>query len=397
MNRRKFIIGSSLATGALLIPRFIKTFDKRSNTLKLNHKKLVVVQLSGGNDGLNTVIPFRNDLYYSLRPEIGIKRSQTLELNDESGLNSSLTEMRKFFDNGELCIINNVGYPEPDYSHFRSMDIWQTAGSSKSIKTTGWLGRYLDELPEGFKKPHMAIDLDKTLTLALKGVELNGFALDNPLLLEGIVNNKVMKQKVAMYHDHSNESNSYLHKTLRETFSSSAYILEKFKSVKSKAVYPNNIFSKNLRDIATLIKAQSETSVYYASTSGFDTHSNQIKQQNRYLKDANDALGVFVNDLKENDSFNDVLIMVFSEFGRRVKQNSNNGTDHGAANVLFLISDQLKSKGFYNELPDLLNLIDGNIKHTVDFRSVYATIVSKWLNADSEKIIGKCSILPDLV
>ncbi|HNR18806.1 MAG TPA: DUF1501 domain-containing protein [Bacteroidia bacterium] len=397
MNRRKFIYTSSLATGSVFIPSFLKAFETPSAKLAVGNKKLVVMQLSGGNDGLNTLVPFRNDLYYSLRPDIALKRSETLLLNDDISLNPALSEFRNLYDEGHMCILNNIGYPNPDYSHFRSMDIWQTASATNTIETTGWIGRYLDQLPDHLKKPHMAIDFSRTLNTALKGSEINGFSIPDYGLMSSLLSNKLLRKKKANFHDHHNDSNSYLHKTLSETFSSADYILEKNKSFRSKITYPNNVLGKDLKNIAELINANTDTNVYYVSAAGFDTHANQLKQQYRYLKIVDEAMDAFIKDIKTNNLFNDVLIMVFSEFGRRVAQNASNGTDHGAANVLFLISGALKSKGIYNPLPDLTNLIDGNLKYTIDFKSVYATILSKWLSTDPSKIVGNWNQLANIV
>jgi uncharacterized protein (DUF1501 family) len=190
---------------------------------------------------------------------------------------------------------------------------------------------------------------------------------------------------------HLSEHNlGYLYKTMIEAKSSVKYIYETSKTYKSKQEYPNNAFGKQLKTTAEFINSNIQSKVYYVSMGGFDTHANQADRQKRLLSTYSESMEVFVNELKQNDTFKDTLILTFSEFGRRVQQNAAGGTDHGAANNVFIIGENLKSKGFYNELPDLANLdANGDIIHTVDFRSVYATILEKWLQVDDEVILNK--------
>src|SRR5690348_7793822 len=172
VNRRRFLQTGSLASAALLVPKFLKAFERQ--LLPGGNKVLVIIQLSGGNDGLNTVIPYRNDIYYSMRPLLGIKREAALAMNDELGLHPALSGLKALYDNGDMGVLNCVGYPNPDRSHFRSMDIWQTGSDSDQIITTGWVGRYLDAQCSGCAKPTQAIEVDDTLSLALKGDKLRG-------------------------------------------------------------------------------------------------------------------------------------------------------------------------------------------------------------------------------
>ncbi len=344
------------------------------------NKVLVVIQLSGGNDGLNTIIPYRNDIYYKLRPQLGIKRNEALALNDELGIHPSLKTFKSLYDDGSLGVLNNVGYPNPDRSHFRSMDIWQSASDSKDYWGTGWLGRYLDAQCKGCDKPTQALEIDDTLSLALKGEDVKGLALTDPQRLYGASNDRYFRDLLAkQQHDDEHHNVDYLYKTMAETISSAGYIQQQFKTYKSKENYPNSELGKNMKTIAELIMTDINTSVYYVSHGSFDTHVGQQNQQQRLFSQLSDALAPFVSDLKKNHRFDDVLVMTFSEFGRRVAQNASGGTDHGTANNMFLVGGGLKEKGVLNEGPNLNDLKDGDLQYKVDFKSVYATLLGKWL------------------
>src|SRR6185436_8290061 len=235
ISRRKFLGTSALVSGAVMLPKFLKAFERGgASFFPQGDKTLVIVQLSGGNDGLNTIVPFRNDIYYSSRPTIGIPQNEVLKLSDELGLNPALEGLRKIFDDGNLCIINNVGYPNPDHSHFRSMDIWHTASGSDQYKETGWVGRYLDSLcPDCV--PYRAIEADHTLSLAMKGEKISGLALSDSAKLYHTTKDQL-----------TNSNSDYLYKVMRETFSSAEYIYEKTKIYHSQTEYPKNLFSGTL-------------------------------------------------------------------------------------------------------------------------------------------------------
>lgn len=389
VNRRRFLQVGSLASASLMLPKFLKAMEQ-GNLVPPGNKVLVVVQLSGGNDGLNTVIPYRNDIYYKMRPTLGIKREQALALNDELGIHPALKSFKALYDDGALGILNSVGYPNPDRSHFRSMDIWQSASDSKDYWGTGWLGRYLDAQCKGCDKPTQALEIDDTLSMALKGDAVKGLALTDPQRLFGASNDRYFKELLdKQKHDDEHQNVGYLYKTMAETISSAAYIQQQFKTYKSKESYPATELGRNMKTIAELIMTDINTSVYYVSHGSFDTHVGQQQQQQRLFEQLSDALQVFTTDLKKNDRFKDVLVMTFSEFGRRVGQNASGGTDHGTANNMFLIGGGLQQKGVLNEGPDLGNLQEGDLQYKVDFKNVYATLLKKWLGADDQAILKK--------
>jgi uncharacterized protein (DUF1501 family) len=351
------------------------------------NKVVVVVQFSGGNDGLNTVIPVRNDIYYKQRPKLGIAKDKALSITDEVGLNPALEVFKGLYDDGSLGILNGVGYPNPDRSHFRSMDIWHSGSASNEYVNTGWVGRYLDAQCSGCDKPTQAMELDDVLSLALKGEQSKGLAFKDPQRLYNSSNGKYLKD-ISADHSKGEETVDYLYKTMSETISSADYIYQQSRSHPTKETYPNTQLGKDLKTIASLIFSDINTKVYYVSLGSFDTHVNQEGQQKRLFTELNDAVKAFTNDLKKNNRFNDVLMMTFSEFGRRVSQNASGGTDHGTANNMFFVSGGLKDKGVLNAMPNLADLNEGDLKHTVDFKNVYATVLNKWLGADDRMILG---------
>jgi uncharacterized protein (DUF1501 family) len=396
MNRRDFIRHSALATaGSMFVPQFLKA--QQHTVANGNGKILVVIQLSGGNDGLNTVIPFRNDIYFRERPALAVEKAKILSLNDEIGLNPALESLRDLYDDGRVRILNNVGYPNPDRSHFRSMDIWQTASGSQDYLSTGWLGRYLDAECSGCKGiPHKMLEIDDTLSLAMKGDIANGLALLDPKKLynqtkSGMVENlvKTIEQDNTSRDPVSRDPVSYLYKTLADTKSSADYLYEHAKVQATSTTFPDNELGKSLKTIAELITSGIDSTVYYVSISGFDTHVGQRGQQDRLLREYAEAVSAFVNDLKKQGQLDRTMVLTFSEFGRRVKQNASNGTDHGTANNLFLIGGPVRNSVVYNEAPNLTDLEGGDLRYSIDFRNVYATLLRDWLGADDKLVLGE--------
>jgi uncharacterized protein (DUF1501 family) len=335
----------------MLLPNFLKAFEINQNAIQQSGKILVVIQLSGGNDGLNTIVPYTNDLYYKYRPQLALSKANVLQASDSLGFHPALTKLNELYDQGYLSVINNVGYPNPDRSHFRSMDIWHTASDATEYLNTGWVGRYLDSSCKDCHVAHQAIEIDDTLSLALKGESIKGLAVKNPKKLYQILHNDFF-QRVSKNtpQDSSDPTLHYLYKTLAETTSSADYIYDKSKVFKSSVSYPNNELAGQLKTVAELINSGIETKVYYVSLSGFDTHVRQQAVHERLLGIYAESVHAFISDLEKNNRFQDVMVMTFSEFGRRVAQNASNGTDHGTANNLFIMGKSLKKKGFIKHL-----------------------------------------------
>jgi uncharacterized protein (DUF1501 family) len=266
------------------------------------------------------------------------------------------------------------------------MDIWQSASKSDEYIYTGWLGRYLDAQCNGCDKPTQALEVDDVLSLALKGMSKKGLAVKDPKRLYATSNATYFKD-INADHQKGEETVDYLYKTMSETISSAEYIFQQSRLHPSSQIYPLTELGKNLKTIASLILSDINTKVYYVSLGSFDTHVNQENQQKRLFTELDGAVSAFVKDLKLNNRFDDVMLMTFSEFGRRVSQNASGGTDHGTANNMFFVSGALKQKGILNAMPDLNDLNDGDLKHKIDFKAVYATILNKWLNVDDKKIL----------
>ena len=391
MKRRDFLKNTALASGAFLIPAFLKPLEAIASTELTGHKNLVIIQLSGGNDGLNTIIPYGNDIYYQKRSTIAINQADIIKLNDMQGLNPSLSALKEIYDQGWMSIINSVGYPNPDRSHFRSMDIWQTASDSNQFLTTGWIGRYLDSNCQSCKNPYTAIEVDDTLSLAMKGASMKGIAVQDPNKLYQATREPFFKDLVHDHNnDHLNEDNlGYLYKTMIETYSSADYIQKTSKTYTVSAEYPATPLGNQLKTVSKFINSGLETRVYYVSLSGFDTHVGQQNQQARQLKIYGDAVAAFVKDLKQTGKLDDTLVMTFSEFGRRVEQNASNGTDHGTANNVLIFGGKLKKAGIFNEAPDLAQLDNGDLKYQVDFRDIYAALLDKWLDVNNSQVLNK--------
>lgn len=370
-----------------MVPSFLKAFDGMGYN-GLGHRNLVVIQLSGGNDGLNTIIPRGNDIYYRERPSIALKDNELIKLDKCFGFHPSLKPLEALLDKGELSIINNVGYPNPNRSHFRSLEIWHSASSSNDYLTTGWLGRYLDS---NCQYPDQVLEVDDTLSLAVKGALNKGIAAKDAKTLYQTANDPYLKGLLAKETDeHLSEDNmGYLYKTMVETASSAEYIYEKSRLNSTSVDYPSSRLGRQLKTVGSFINSGLRTKVYYVSIGGFDTHASQKGSQARLLEQYAKSVEAFVKDLKQGGTFDDTLIMTFSEFGRRVKENASSGTDHGTANNMFLMGGKLKKTGFLNEAPDLSNLDkNGDLKFSVDFRQTYATVLDRWLEVDSKQILG---------
>lgn len=365
----------------MLLPNFLKAQLPSKNYMG---RKLIVVQLSGGNDGLNTLIPTRNDLYYKLRPNLGINRSRTLTIDSEHGIHPVLKNFASLLEKGELSVVNQVGYPNPNRSHFRSMDIWHTASSADEYHNIGWLGTHLDS---NCKNIHNAIQIGSKLDLALQGERLSGMALEDPKTAYRVMNEPFFKDLESQSTDKSELD--YLYKTLMDTRHSAEYVYRQSDKVSKRNIYPNTLIGKRMQTVGALINSGLDTSVYYVDHSGFDTHVQQINKQERLLRELDEGIGALVKDLRQTGEWKNTLIMVFSEFGRRVAENGSRGTDHGTANNLWLLGGQLKSNGLYNPLSDLSDLHNGDLKYQVDFRSVYSSILKDWMRVPKHPLLNK--------
>jgi uncharacterized protein (DUF1501 family) len=362
-----------------------------------NDNILVVVQLSGGNDGLNTVVPVKNDLYFKARKNIGIT-SRTLPLSDDLALNPGMTGFKELFDAGKLAVINGCGYPQPSRSHFRSMEIWHTANPKES-QPTGWLGHYLDHMARGTISPAVpnsleAINIGSELPQALVAesapVPSIGSTEDFRVRFDGSAENdpaaadKILRSLNAIRND--SPSLQYLSRQATNAIVT-ADKMRTLKGYKADANYPGDGLGRDLRTIAQLIAGNFGTKLFYCQTGGYDTHANQVYGHEQTLRQATNAINMFMKDMTAKGLAEKVTVMCFSEFGRRVVENNSNGTDHGAAGPMFLAGGKVKG-GLYGSYPSLSDLDDGDLKYATDFRRVYTTLLDKWLNTDAAAVLG---------
>jgi uncharacterized protein (DUF1501 family) len=377
MKRRNFLSLTGTFTGGLLVlPEFLNAFAKTSN-LVVGEQCLVFVQLNGGNDGLNTFIPYEDPLYYALRPKIGIATDLVLGKNQGMGFHPSLKGFAQMQQNGDLSVIQNVGYPEPIHSHFRSQEIWQTATDSNKYINDGWLGRYLD-LQCKDHNPTAGINIDSIDNLALKGKE------PNSITIKDLSNFKVRKSDEETTILSKNPQLDFVRKVATSVLEGSGEIQKALQKSKSEITYDKTGLAKNLEWIARLVKGNLNSKVYYTSLNGFDTHDNQLGAHGRKLTELNDAIFSFYTDLKQAELLQNVTIVVFSEFGRRVKDNGS-GTDHGTAAPMFVIGGKNKGSIIGNN-PKLNQLDNGDLQHEIDFRSVYASLLNQKLDFDPTQI-----------
>lgn len=377
MNRRNFLsLTGTFTGGALLLPDFLHAFGSQTN-LVIGEQCLVFIQLNGGNDGLNTFIPFENPLYYDLRPKIALPKDTIISKNKGMAFHPALKDFANMQQNGDLSIIQNVGYPEPNRSHFRSQEIWQTASDSKQYLDEGWLGRYLD-LQCKDHQPTAGVNLDSIDNLALKGNEPNFITVKDPNRFKiRTDNNDTVKLS-------DNPQLDFVRKIANSVSEGSDEIQKAIAKSTTEMSYPKTNLGKNLEWIARLIKGNLNSKVYYTSQNGYDTHDNQLNIHQRNLTELNDAVFSFYTDLKKAKLLQNVTLVVFSEFGRRVKDNGN-GTDHGTAAPMFIIGGNNTGKVIGNN-PNLSDLDYGDLKHETDFRSVYAGLLQSKMNFDYAKI-----------
>ncbi|QOG03566.1 DUF1501 domain-containing protein [Flavobacterium sp. MDT1-60] len=377
MNRRNFLTLTGTFTGGLLVlPDFLHAFGSQNNLIT-GEQCIVFVQLNGGNDGLNTFIPYDNPLYYDLRTKIALNKDVVIGKNKGMAFHPSLKDFAQIQQNGDLTVIQNVGYPEPIRSHFRSQEIWQTATDSNKYINEGWLGRYLDLQCNGHQAT-AGINLDSIDNLALKGMEPNSITVKDPNRF------KVKSDKDENVVLSDNPQLDFVRKIANSVTEGSDEIQKALAKSKTEISYPKTGLSKNLEWIARLIKGNLNSKVYYTSLGGFDTHDNQLAIHERKLTDLNDALYSFYQDLKQAQLMQNVTVVVFSEFGRRVRDNGN-GTDHGTAAPMFIIGGNNKGTILGNN-PNLSDLDNGDLKYEIDFRSVYASLLKEKMNFDYSKI-----------
>jgi uncharacterized protein (DUF1501 family) len=411
-TRREFLRkGFALAAVGFTVPSFITrtvfALDARAavtGPARTDNRTLVIVQLGGGNDGLNTVIPFVQDEYYRKRPNLGIAKGEILRLNDQVGLHPGLKNFKALYDEGRLAVIQGVGYPNPNRSHFRSMEIWQTAADSDRFEKYGWVGRYFDnQCPGCADNPNVGVAIGGQVPESFRSKTPMGIALTDPDSFQwnpsptGVVPSKSEMQlyqqlnrapTMAGMAPSAGGNLDFLSRTAMNAQVSSDKIREVARKYHPTIEYPNNYLANSLKLVAQMIAGGLGTKVFYVSQSGYDTHANQRGDHQRLLTEFADSMLAFQRDIQKQGNADRVAVMCFSEFGRRVQENASGGTDHGCAAPMFVFGAKIKG-GVHGAHPSLTELDHGDLKFHTDFRSVYATLLENWLGAKSVPVLGR--------
>ncbi len=354
---------------------------------------LVVLQLAGGNDALSMIIPYGDDAYHRARPTLGRAARDVLKLDDTIGLNPNLTGLKNLLEQKHLAIVQGVGYPNPSRSHFRSMDVWQSAQPQTEHPLSGWLGRYFDQTCGGEPDPHVGLAIGQSLPLAMSGGRVTPLALENPDRYRYRGPDPQRFEALNQLPRNSDEANAnqsalqFITRTAIDAQRSSRRIRDLAGGISSRNGYPATQLGQQLRTVAAMICGNLGSRVYYVTLGGFDTHVQQQGRHDALMRQLGESIEAFWKDLSSAREAERVMMMTFSEFGRRVSQNASGGTDHGAAAGLFLIGPKLPA-AIFNPHPSLTDLDQGDLRWQVDFRSVYATLLEKWLKTPSAPILG---------
>jgi len=397
MDRRSFLRNLGLVAGAGTVSMALGNIPLRAfsrsfmNIQAVNGKVIVLLQLSGGNDGLNTIIPFEDSLYYNARPSLGIRKEDVIKLNNLTGMHPSLQPFKALYDDGMVAVLQNVGYASPDRSHFRATDIWLSASDSNVVIDDGWVGRYLakvlpDHNPINSEHP-MAIQIGSTQSALLECTcqGTMGISFESPNQFYQLINGSTADNDPPPDTIAGNQL-KYIKEIAALSIRYAQIIKEKADSVENKATYPNTRLARQLAIVAELIAGGLETPVYLTSIGGFDTHANQSGSHANLLTTVAQAIEAFQTDLRLLGIEDRVVLMTFSEFGRRVNQNGSGGTDHGTAAPLFVIGRNVYG-GVYGNNPDLTDLDNsGDIKYRYDFRQLYATLLTQQLGMPIDRM-----------
>lgn len=386
MDRRQFI-QAALSSGGMLAPPLAWAGAAEQDPAR--PRILVAIELSGGNDGLNTVVPYGDDAYYRHRPSIGIPAAQLRKLDDHYGLNPGLLGLERLWHAGQLAIVHGCGYEQPSYSHFTSMAYWHTGAPNRG-NPLGWMGRLADTMASE-RRENMLINIGASQSLAVRSQVHTPVVFNDPARFQR--KHWLTPSTTSDLHNNdngnSNPSRDFLYAVNASARASSIKIREAWQAYQTDVDY--GIAPMDLPKVAACIDAGLPTQLYYVAfqNNAFDTHVNQPALHRRLLSYASDGIHGFIKDLERTGQADRVLVMVFSEFGRRVGENANLGTDHGTANAMFLAGAPVKG-GHYGRAPSLTDLVDGdNLKHTVDFRQVYATAMQSWLGVDAATVLNK--------
>ena len=366
---------------------------------------LVVIQLTGGNDYLNTLIPYGESLYYDNRPNVGIPQDEVLSIDDHLGFNPAMAPIKELYDQSKVAVINGIGYPNPNRSHFRSMDIWHTAEPDK-VANDGWLGRVIRDLDPNSENVLTGVNFGRGLprALAMTGVPVASVAvLETYGVLTGITETTERAEALDVFARMYSPAlgtgpvMDYLGQTGLDALKGADILKKAPEKYRSTIEYDASPIGQNLQGIAKVLLAEVGTKIFYTQHGGYDTHANEGPAHPKLCSELSRSISDFYADLKEHNVSENVLMFVFSEFGRRVKDNGS-GTDHGSGGLALAIGDSVQG-GMYGEYPSLKegDLLEGDLNFCVDFRGVYGSIVEKWLGLDAKSVVGGVIEQPDFV
>ncbi len=394
---RRSLAGGSLVSLGLTVPGFVsRTAFAAPASDKPGAKEtiLVVIQLTGGNDGLNTVVPYADENYAKVRNVLRLPKAQIKKINDQIGLHPSMDGLAGLLEDQALCVVQGVGYPNPSQSHFRSMDIWQAASVAKET-TEGWIGKALKLVPKAGTFHLAAPNENAPLALTGAPTRVPSIArLEDFQLRTDAVSSSDGKQQRSIIEGSAKLDSSqgnlldFVRRTAVSTYDSSKRLQEIGKNYQPKAPYPNTPLANRLKTAAQLIDADLGARIFYVSIDGFDTHATQLPAHAALLQQVSGAMTAFYKDMAARGHKDRVLLMTFSEFGRRAKENGSQGTDHGSAAPMLLVGGKVKA-GVVGAHPSLTELEQGNLKHHTDFRQVYAAVLDQWLGVSSKEVLGK--------
>ena len=401
ITRRAFLRSTILSCGGtvpLFLAQSAQTLADQGNQAR-SVRILVVVQLDGGNDGLNTVVPYQDDAYRRHRPQLAIPTREVHRLDDHVGLHPALADLRRLHDSGQLAIIQSVGYPNPNRSHFESMAIWQTARLTPRADSAGWLARCLDRRFPGPGGDAAALQIGAgALPQALYGsqrhvpslADLEQFRRRLGITDSGLATEQraALDRIAVREHGSSGSLLQFVARTAAATVVGSARLEEVARLPHADARYPDYGLARRLGLITQLIRAGLGTSIYYTQLGGFDTHANQLYTHYNLLRELGGSLKAFLDGLQQAGEAARVLVLVFSEFGRRLAENASGGTDHGTAAPVFLLGSSVRP-GLHGPYPNLTDLADGDPRHAIDFRRIYATILDQWLGCPSQQVLDE--------
>jgi uncharacterized protein (DUF1501 family) len=401
LDRRQLLAAGSALGGAAWLAQVSRALPLESP------RTLLVLQLAGGNDGLSMVVPHGDDRYHSLRPGLRHEASSVLALDGYRGFHPALTRLRKRYEAGQLALVEGAGYPEPVRSHFRSFDIWHAADPRGRAVSEGWVGRLCGAGLAQEANPNLIVHVGGTPPYALHSSKYPPVAFVTPAGYRwaGDASEREALEGAGMENPERESARpasagagnlELLRKTLRDSQASSAAVRRAVARYQTPVEYPREGLGQVLRDVAALVHGELGTRVLSAELGGFDTHADQKNRHDQLMRQLDAALGAFLEDMERSELGRNVVVLVFSEFGRRVKENGSRGTDHGVAGPMLVLGSAVKG-GLFGKHPSLSELDDGDLIHTIDFRAVYGALIEGWFGVPHERVLGRRFEPPKLV